>query len=84
MSGSLVDIRFYVTLPNRKNLMTNVVPVIIILLQNMLNVWITQEPTDFLGNSSGIALNLVILLPMMYPDVSPPAPRRNNGTRTFR
>ena len=65
-----LDLRFFVNTPGTKNIVTNVVPVIIIILQNIINVWIPQEPSDFLGNSSGIALNLVFLLPMMYPNVN--------------
>ena len=69
----MVHLRFYVRSPFIQNLLTNILPTCIIVVQNILLVWMPSEAPDFLGNASGIALNLVFLLPTMYPAVCAPS-----------
>mmetsp|Transcript_17701 Transcript_17701/g.46276 ORF Transcript_17701/g.46276 Transcript_17701/m.46276 type:complete len:489 (-) Transcript_17701:104-1570(-) len=58
---------FYVKEPLMKKMVTVVLPVVLVVFQNILNSFANQEVGDYIANSSAISLTLIFLLPSMYP-----------------
>ena len=50
-----------------KKMVTVVLPVVLVVFQNILNSFANQEVGDYIANSSAISLTLIFLLPSMYP-----------------
>ena len=60
-------IAFYANEPIYMKVVNTIMPLLFVVLLSSINVLAPQETSDFIGNTSGIALTLIFLLPLIYP-----------------
>ena len=64
------QVSFFCTEPLLFKLINFYLPLALVIVLNWLHVLAPQDTSDYISNTSGIALTLVFLLPLMYPATS--------------